>query len=373
MQDKLQVTASSDSVILAAYDARIADGLIQEDPAQRKLIPHLDAVREQLLNPPSLLGRLFKRDNDAQKGLYIWGGVGRGKSMMMDLFYESIPIKQKRRVHFHAFMQEVHSRIHEYRKGGSRSRTGADPVIALARNIIDETRLLCFDELQATDVADATLLFRLFDALFEGGVIIVSTSNHPPVSLYTGGIQRERFTKFIKLLEENMQVFALSSPKDYRYLQLRSLQEVFHTPLDKSADEFLKNVLEHLGVNSVSKPDIFVVQGRTIPFYAYDDAIGRFSFSGLCEAALGPADYLAIANRLDTVILTDIPQLSPEKRNEAKRFVTLIDTLYERKVRLIATAAAKPEALYPEGDGSFEFARTVSRLNEMQSANYLMN
>jgi cell division protein ZapE len=349
-------------------------GDIQDDNAQRKLIPLLEDVRAQLLKPKSAFGKLFKRDSaNIQKSLYIWGSVGRGKSMMMDLFYNSIDLPNKRRVHFHAFMQEVHSRIHEFRKGGSRSRTGADPVITLARDIAAETRLLCFDELQATDVADATLLYRLFDALFELGVTIVSTSNHPPVSLYTGGIQRERFVKFIQLLEANMKIASLSSQKDYRYLQLRSLQNVFYSPLDLGATAFITNTLSHLGITSEGKPDIFIVQGRTIPFVSYDDTIGRFSFAGLCEKPLGAADYLAIANRLDTVILTDIPQLSPEKRNEAKRFVTLIDTLYERKVRLIATASAKPEALYPEGDGSFEFGRTVSRLNEMQSAKYLMD
>lgn len=376
MQEKKQAAAktrSGSSPILDAYNALVENAAIQDDSAQRKLITELEKLRAELAKPsPSSIKKIFAREQlSPAQSLYIWGSVGRGKSMMMDLFFESVPISNKRRVHFHAFMQEVHSRIHSYRQDANRNKSGTDPVMMLAREVARETQLLCFDELQATDVADATLLYRLFDGLFSAGVTIVSTSNHPPVSLYTGGIQRERFAKFVALIEEKMKVLTLSSAADYRYLQLRSLREVFHSPAGESGNAFIAETLIHLGVTEKPKPEIIVVQGRTIPFLCYDEVIGRFSFKGLCEQPLGAADYLAIANRLDTVILTDIPKLSPEKRNEAKRFVTLIDTLYERKVKLIATAAAPPESLYPEGDGSFEFARTVSRLNEMQSANYL--
>lgn len=291
--------------------------------------------------------------------------------MLMDLFFYAATTTNKRRVHFHAFMQEVHSRLHFFRTGGDRGKSGTDPVALLARDIAKQTSLLCFDELQATDVADATLLFRLFEALFAAGVVIVSTSNHPPASLYTGGIQRERFNKFIALLKEKMEVISLASPSDYRYLQLKSLHKIFHIGHGTGAETFITEILELLNAKNKPDYDLIVVQGRSLNFMSYGDGIGRFTFRELCEQPLGAADYLALANRLDTVILTDIPALPPEKRNEAKRFVTFVDTLYERKIKLICTSATAPEGIYTDGDGAFEFARTVSRLVEMQSSNYL--
>ncbi len=374
MRKKKQAAADAETPpLLAAYEARVESGLIQDDAAQRKVIATLDRTLSHLRDANAAFHKFFGLGlpPEDKLNIYIWGHVGRGKSMVMELFFEAAPIEAKRRVHFHAFMQEVHERLHFYRKQGERGKSGADPVVMLARAIAKETRLLCFDELQATDVADATLLYRLFEELFAQGVVMVSTSNHPPVSLYTGGIQRERFNKFIALLKEKMEVVSLSSPSDYRYLQLRSLQEVYHVGLGESAERFIAQLLSHLGIKSEPVYDLLVVQGRSLSFTCYDDSIGRFTFRELCEQALGAADYLALSNRLDTVILTDIPTLPPEKRNEAKRFVTLIDTLYERKIKLICTAATSPEKIYAEGDGSFEFARTVSRLMEMQSAGYL--
>ncbi|MDX2074125.1 MAG: cell division protein ZapE [Alphaproteobacteria bacterium] len=368
MRKKKQAAApQNDSPILAAYEARVAAGLIHDDEAQRNVIAQLERTLAYLRESGGAFHKFFGLGlpPEEKTNIYIWGSVGRGKSMVMDLFFEAAPTANKRRVHFHAFMQEVHKRLHNYRQ----NKNGVDPVMALARDIATETSLLCFDELQATDVADATLLYRLFEGLFQAGVVVVSTSNHPPASLYTGGIQRERFNKFVTLLKEQMQVISLRSPSDYRYMQLRSLQKTYHA--GSGAEAFIKEVLEHMNAGDDPEYDLLVVQGRSLSFMLYGKNIGRFTFRELCEKPLGAADYLALANRLDTVILTDIPTLPAEKRNEAKRFVTLIDTLYERKIKLICTASGAPETIYGEGDGSFEFARTVSRLVEMQSANYL--
>jgi len=364
------------SPLALQYDGFVENGTIKDDPAQREVLAVLQLLREQLVSGGKSNGRLLsrfirKQPANTTRGIYIWGNVGRGKSMLMDLFYNSVNIGHKRRVHFHAFMQEVHARIHKLRQNPQANRSGADPVIVLAQQIAGETTLLCFDELQATDVADATLLYRLFNQLFEAGVIVVSTSNHPPASLYTGGVQRERFGKFIALIEEHMHVVSLSSPQDYRHLQLKSLQQMYYYPLDAGANPFVTQVIERVCNNTHPKQETITVHGRSLTFTLYDDAIGRFRFAELCETALGPADYLSIARRMDMVILTDIPKLGPEKRNEAKRFVTLIDALYEHKVKLICTAEVAPEALYAEGDGAFEFKRTVSRLAEMQSAKWM--
>jgi cell division protein ZapE len=356
--------------LTAAYDALVLSRRIKDDSAQRDALAVLQALLDQLNHPlprPSWLGRVLRRaaPTDGQKGLYIWGNVGRGKSMLMDLFFEHITIPQKRRIHFHSFMLEIHARMHQLRLQQQ------DPVIELVRQIASETRLLCFDELQATDVADATLLLRLFSGLFDAGVTIVSTSNHPPASLYTGGVQRERFAKFIALIESNMQVMALSSHADYRHVQIKSLERVYFSPLGSTADTFIQDVLQRVCDDKEPTDDMLSVQGRITRFRRYNDTIGYFTFAELCSVALGASDYLAIAKRLKTVILTDIPLLTPENRNEAKRFVTLIDILYEQRTKLICTAAATPEQLYIEGDGAFEFKRTVSRLAEMGSQTYL--
>ena len=352
----------------ARYDALVQSGQIKDDAAQREAVATLEALSVHLTTPataPSLFARWLGHAPAPSRGLYIWGNVGRGKSMLMDLFFEAAPIAQKRRIHFHSFMQEVHARMHQLRQEKH------DPVIELVNQIAAETRLLCFDELQATDVADATLLYRLFSGLFNAGVTIVSTSNHPPASLYSGGVQRERFAKFIALIESHMQVMALSSATDYRHEQIKSLQRVYFSPLGKDADAFIAGVISHLCDGQKPTHGTLSVQGRITNFRLYNESIGYFTFHELCEKALGAADYIALAKRLDTVILVDIPQLTPEKRNEAKRFVTLVDILYENKTTLICTAATPPDQLYADGDGAFEFKRTVSRLVEMGSENYL--
>lgn len=362
----------------AAYDHYVQSGKIQNDSAQREVLTALQALSESFAEPRkngSMLGRLFNKipASASARSIYIWGSVGRGKSMLMDLFFDSVTMDRKRRVHFHAFMQEVHARIHDLRKEWAREKSGVDPVIQLARQIAEETSLLCFDELQATDVADATLLYRLFSELFTSGVIMVSTSNRPPESLYTGEIQKERFVKFIALVREHMQVISLASPRDYRHMQLKSLTQMYYSPLGTAADQFIETTITAICTNPHPQHGAVMMHGRKVSFDLYDDMIGRFRFRDLCEAALGAGDYLAITKRLDTMILTDIPRIPPEKRNEAKRFVMLIDALYEHKVKLICTAETAPDAIYSEGDGAFEFQRTVSRLAEMQSQKWIDN
>jgi cell division protein ZapE len=355
-----------------AYDRLVTAGTISDDFAQRSVLAQLQQLVQALAQAPgSLVSRLFSRrtQEEAARSLYIWGNVGRGKSMLMDLFFEHAPVPARQRVHFHAFMQDIHARIHQIRQDSALSKSGIDPVIAVAREIASQSRLLCFDELQATDVADATLLYRLFEELFALGVVVVSTSNHPPASLYTGGIQKERFAKFIALIESHMEVVSLTSEQDYRHKQAASPQRYYYFPLNAGAAAFVEQHIQALGAVAPSHGAL-MVQGRRLPFTLYGETIGRFRFADLCETALGPADYLAIARRLRWLILEEIPALGPEKRNEAKRFVTLIDALYEHKVKLICTAACPPEQIYREGDGAFEFARTVSRLAEMQSGKW---
>ena len=350
-----------------SYQQLVDEGRIQNDVAQQNLLAMLQEILDSLVLPKkkTIFGKTKPSEN--ARSLYIYGNVGRGKSMLMDLFFEAVPDKniKKRRVHFHAFMQEVHTRIHKLRQTGD-----GDPVAVLARELAQEAQLLCFDELQATDVADATLLYRLFEGLFAHDVCIVSTSNRPPIALYTGGVQAERFAKFIALIEEKMTTAALSSPDDYRYQQGRSQLKFYHYPLGESADKFIAQTLKDLGVNTAATRETLKVHGREVEFKSYNNKIGTFTFDELCKTMLGAADYLALARRLETVILINIPKLYPEERNEAKRFSTLIDTLYEHQIKLICTAAVPAEEIYPEGDGSFEFKRTVSRLVEMQSTGY---
>ncbi|MDE3016879.1 MAG: AFG1 family ATPase [Pseudomonadota bacterium] len=354
------------------YEQLTARGDIKDDPAQREVISALEALSATLADAKATRKKPAALP---MRGIYLWGDVGRGKSMLMDLFFAHAPVENKRRVHFHAFMQEVHARIHKLRQ-----EKMSDPVVVLAYQMAQENSLICFDELQAADVADATLLYRLFTGLFDAGVTVVSTSNRPPVELYTGGVQRERFNKFITLITDRMQVMSLTSTGDYRHRKTKNRQPVYHYPLGRESEAFIASRLK--GLLDISSPageksggghprrEILAVHGRKTAFTLYGDAIGRFTFHELCESALGAADYLALAKRIETLILTDIPKLPAEKRNEAKRFVTLIDTLYEHNVRIICTAAVPPQEIYAVGDGAFEFQRTVSRLVEMQSENY---
>lgn len=343
------------------------------DPAQAEAVKRLEEIQKDWskLSPKKrFLGLLGRNDAPTGvQGVYLWGEVGRGKSLLMDMLYDTTAIAPKRRVHYHAFMIDVHARIHRWRTGGKGA--DRDPIPPLAAALAGETKLLCLDELQVTDVADAMLLGRLFSTLFGHGVRVVFTSNRRPDDLYLHGLQRERFLPFIALVHQRLAVMELASAEDYRLRQLKALREVYITAPQQQAREQMNDLFHQLTHSAEISSTVMDVQGHQLPVPAYAGDVARFSFADLCAKALGAADYAAIAQEYTTVLLDDIPQLSPEKRNEAKRFVTLIDTFYEHKVKLVCSAAAAPDKLYPSGDGSFEFARTASRLMEMQSESYL--
>ncbi|SPH16699.1 Cell division protein ZapE [Defluviimonas aquaemixtae] len=347
------------------YDRMTHEGGLKQDAAQRALLPELQRIREELEatngRRKGLLGGIFAKPQNGVKGLYIWGGVGRGKSMLMDLFHETVAIEAKRRVHFHAFMQEVQAKLHEVRK------TGVDDAIKpAAEEIAGEVRLLDFDEMQITDIADAMIVGRLFQMLFDRGVTIVTTSNRHPDDLYKDGLNRPLFLPFIALLKERLTVRELESETDYRQHRLEG-ERVYFAPAGAEAEVALTRIWLELTGGGGDAELKLVVKGREIVIPNYHAGVARASFWELCGRPLGPADYLAIAGAIRVLILEEIPHLSAENYNEAKRFVTLIDALYEAKVRLIASAADEPERLYIEGAGSFEFERTASRLREMQS------
>lgn len=362
--------------ITAAYQRLLHSGKLLPDSAQETAVAQLAQIQEswQASAPRGgLLGRLrgkAKRDADAVQGVYLWGAVGRGKSLLMDLFHDTTPLQPKRRVHYHAFMMDVHARIHAWRSGGREAGAGNDPLPPLADALAGEAKLLCLDELQVTDIADAMLLGRLFSLLFARGVKVVFTSNRQPEALYLHGLQRERFLPFIALVRQRLAVMELLSAEDYRLRQLKAMDEVYIIAPPTTARAKMDAAFARL-THEPPQPRDMEVQGHRLHIPASAGDVARFGFADLCAHALGAADYAAIAQEYATVLLDDIPQLTPEKRNEAKRFVTLIDTLYEHKTKLVCSAAAAPDALYPAGDGSFEFARTASRLMEMQSESYL--
>ncbi len=349
------------------YDARVAAGQLRVDPAQHALLPRLEEIRSWLeANADRRIGLfagLFARPVQPPKGLYLWGGVGRGKSMLMDLFTEATAITRKRRVHFHAFMQEVQHALHEARK------TGVEDAIApVAEAIIRDVRLLAFDEMQITDITDAMIVGRLFEKLLAAGVVVVTTSNRPPEDLYKDGLNRALFLPFIAMLRDRLEVLELHSPNDYRQHRLQGAQVYFH-PAGKARGQ-IEAIWNDLTGGDRGHPLRLPVNGREVELPRYANGVGRASFWELCARPLGPGDFLAIAQAVRVLILEDIPQLSSSNFNEAKRFVTLIDALYEAKVRLICSAADEPERLYIEGEGSFEFERTASRLREMQGAEW---
>ena len=352
--------------LTALYDARIAAGTIRDDAHQRAILPLLQERRAFLEQPvkKSLLGGLFKKPPEGPRGLYLWGGVGRGKSMLMDLFEGAVDIPEKRRVHFHAFMQEIHAGMHEARKRGV-----DDALAPVAKKVADQVRLLAFDEMQITDITDAMIVGRLFQMLFDAGVMVVTTSNRPPEDLYKDGLNRALFLPFIALLKDKMQVVPLDSQTDYRQDRLTG-QQVYFYPANAQARAQIDAIWSDLTGGAIGVPLVLTVQSRKVEVPRHHSAVARAAFWDLCGRPLGPADYLALAQAVRVLILEDIPRLSSTNYNEAKRFVTLIDTLYEGRVRLIASAADAPEQLYAEGAGSFEFERTASRLREMQSADW---
>jgi cell division protein ZapE len=356
---------------LAAYEALTACGKLQEDPVQAEVARRLDSLAEAIADHRSkgngLLGRLGRgRSPEAPRGIYLHGPVGSGKSMLMDLFFEAVDRPKKRRVHFHEFMLEVHRRLHEHRRA---DREG-DPLGPLARDLAAEARILCFDELAVHNIADAMILSRLFEGLFENGVVMVATSNFPPERLYEDGLNRERFLPFIDLLERHLEVIEVDGGTDYRLARLRDLA-VYHQPLGPEAQAALERAFAVLTDDAVGGPQVLEVGARQLKVPKAAQGVAWFDFKQLCEQPLGAADYLALTERYHTIILAGIPVLTPELRNEARRLMTLVDALYERRVKLIASAAAPPHALYAAGDGAFEFRRTASRLAEMQTRAYL--
>ena len=352
---------------LAEIYTRLAgEGRLSPDPAQEAVLPEFERIRRDLEAPAPKRGLrgFFTKAPEATRGLYLWGGVGRGKSMLMDLFHASVAIEAKRRVHFHAFMQEVQAGLNEARKRGV-----DDAILPVADRIAGEVRLLSFDEMQITDIADAMIVGRLFQKLFEAGVTVVTTSNRRPDDLYRDGLNRPLFLPFIALLKERMVVRELAAERDYRQDRLAGAQVYFH-PADAAARDAVSDIWRDVTGGGGGSPLILKVKGRDVEIPVYRNGAGRASFWDLCAKPLGPADYLAVAEALRLLILEGVPRLSSENYNEAKRFVTLIDALYEARVRVVMTAADVPERLYIEGEGAFEFERTASRLREMQAADW---
>lgn len=360
--------------VLDRYEALVAAGELRADADQRAAAERLDRLQAELEAQPrrgSILWRLAARRPEAPRGVYLWGGVGRGKSMLMDLFFGCLDIRRKRRVHFHEFMLEVHARLHEERK-----KEAGDPIPPVAAAMAGEARLLAFDELVVNNTADAAILSRLFAAMMTRGLTIIATSNRPPRDLYKDGINRDLFLPFIDLIGERLDVLGLNGPVDYRLDRLGQM-DTWRVPNGPEASSALSAAFFRLtdyppeDRANVPTEELPVAGGRTLHVPKSLKGVAVFSFKRLCGEARGSADYLAIARRFHTVVIVGIPRLGPENRNEAARFVTLIDALYEHKVKLLAAADAAPELLYPTGDGAFEFQRTVSRLKEMQSDDYL--
>jgi cell division protein ZapE len=359
----------------ALYRERCRAGAIREDPAQQRAVARLQLLHEALgrylpeAGGGGWLARLARlgQDESPPKGLYLWGPVGRGKSMLMDLFFAAAPVERKRRVHFHAFMLDVHDRIERERRARTR-----EPVGKVAADLAAEARLLCFDEFQVNDIADAMILERLFRALFAAGTVVVATSNRRPDRLYEDGLQRDRFLPFIALLQERLDIVELDSGRDYRLARMRG-RKVYHAPNDAAAHAALETAFADLTDHAEVRSETLTVLARPLLVPRVGRNVAWFSFEELCARPLAAADYLALADRYAALILEDIPRLSPRERNEAQRFHILIDTLYEARMLLVASAEVPPEEIYVAGDGAFEFQRTISRLNEMQSEDYIAN
>lgn len=361
--------------LVARYEALVASGELRPDAEQAAAAERLEILQRDLEKTDiggGFFSKLLRKKKETPRGIYMWGGVGRGKSMLMDLFHDSLKIAEKRRVHFHAFMLEVHALLREER----RKETG-DPIPPVAAAIARDLRCLAFDEMVVNNSADAMIMSRLFTALIvDQGVTIVTTSNRAPSDLYKDGLNREHFLPFIDLIRRELDVLTLNGPVDYRLQRLGGIA-TWHIPLGAAATAQVREAFFRLtdyspeDADHVPSAEIEVEGGRTLFVPKSLKGVAVFSFKRLCGEARGAADYLALAQTYHTVILVGIPRMGSENRNEAARFVTLIDALYEHKVKLFVTAETWPDDLYEQGDGRFEFDRTISRLTEMQSADYL--
>ena len=354
--------------VLQYYEAKLALGGLTPDAAQLACVKRLDqlaqALELEVARRASLFGR-WRGSTASPRGLYIHGGVGRGKSMLMDLFFEEVAIRAKRRLHFHAFMAEAHDRI-----GTARDTHEGDPIPTVAKGIASGTHLLCFDELFVNDIADAMVLGRLFRGLFEHGVVVVATSNVVPGDLYRNGLNRQLFLPFIDEIEDRLDVFELAASRDFRLAKL-SGHQLYYSPADAHAHAALDAHWLRLTAQTTGSRTEIEVKGRALAVPQAAMGAARFSFGDLCEAPLGSLDYLALARTFHTLFIDDIPILGPARRDAARRFITLIDTLYDNAVCLIASAGAEPASLYPAGDGADHFTRTASRLMEMRSDAFL--
>ena len=377
MPDRIGQTDS----VEARYDALVDDGVIVADAAQRVLARRLDVLNAEigklrLASKSSSLGWLFAKRAPKPgqlRGLYIHGAVGRGKTMLMDFFHQACPARRKRRAHFHDFMADVHDRIAAHRKGvKDGTATGDDPILPVAKALAQEARILSFDEFTVTDIADAMILSRLFTALFDRGVVLVATSNVAPDDLYRDGLNRGLFLPFVDVLKAHTDVFSLDAERDYRLDRLAKTP-LYMTPLGPETDMAMESSWMTLTGGAHSGPEEIALKGRTIPVPAATLGAARFSFADLCEAPLGARDFLAIARHYRTLMVENVPVLADGKRNQAKRFITLVDTLYDNRNRLIVSAAAEPHDLYraTRGTEAFEFERTASRLIEMRSDDWI--
>ena len=356
------------SGLLQAYENRIAAGELHPDAAQRAAVVRFADLAEQIAvwtRSRRGLGRFFRASQQAPKGLYVHGSVGRGKTFLMDLFFDAIDAPKKRRVHFHEFMADVHDRI-----GGARERTPGDPIPLVATEIAEEAQLLCFDEMHVTDIADAMILGRLFTGLFEQQVVVVATSNAHPTELYKNGLNRQLFLPFIESVGRYMEIWELDADRDFR-LEKLSGRPLYFTPADVAARDSMDKLWADLTGGGEAAACSLEVKGRVVDVPQAAMGVARFGFADLCEKPLGSLDYLSIARAFHTIMIDDIPRLPPAKRNEARRFINLIDTLYDNRICLVASAEAEPADLYPDGDGAELFERTVSRLIEMRSQEYL--
>jgi cell division protein ZapE len=364
---------------LFALRDRVRAGALQHDAIQLLAAEKLQSLRGAIGGYQPATGMagwktrfgLGRRPEEPPQGLYIYGPVGRGKSMLMDLFFETAEVEHKRRIHFHEFMIEVHDHIHTWNQaGGKKDGAGGDSLHPVADRVAAEAWLLCFDEFRVTNIADAMILGRLFEALFARGVVVVSTSNFAPDDLYAGGLQRERFVPFIELFKQRLDLLELASPKDYRLQRLKAMA-VYHTPLGPTAAAALEGAFARLTEGARAGPDRLTVKGRVIEVAEAARGVARLGFEQLCARTLGAEDYIALAQRYHTIILSDVPIMGEDLRNEAHRFMTLIDALYEHHVNLVLSAAAEPQGLHRGDTHAFEFQRTMSRLMEMRSLDYI--